>query len=160
MKRKLWVLVLGFALLSMPIRSVVGQSQSNPTTSQTAQPATQSNEPSKLDREIAKIKDAISKRVTDDKTKVKLKLRDGTEVKGRLNQASDADFTLTNDKGSQPMTFTYADVQQVNGRGMSKGAKIGIIAGIVVGVFAILVYKAVKDFDPFEGGIRITGVNF
>ena len=153
MKRKLCVLVLVFALFAMPLGPVFGQSQ-------TDQPSTQSNEPSKLDREIAKIKNAISKRVTDDKTKVKLKLRDGSEVKGRLNQASDASFTLTNDKGSQPMTFAYADVQKVNGRGLGNGAKIGIIAGIVVGVFAILVIKAVKDFDPFKGGIRITGVNF
>lgn len=160
MKRKLWVLFLGFALCSMPLRPVFGQSPSNPTTSQSDQPSTQSDLPSKLDAEIAKIKNAINKRVTDDKTKVKLKLRDGSEVKGRLNQASDASFTLTNDKGSQPMTFAYANVQKVSGRGMSKGAKIGIIAGIVAGVFAILVYKAIKDFDPFAGGIRITGVNF
>ena len=160
MKRKLWVLFLGFALCSMPVRSVFGQSQSNPPTSQTDQPSTQSNEPSKLDREIAKIKNAISKRVADDKDRVKLKMRDGSEVKGRLDQAGGDSFTLTKDKGGQAMTFAYADVQKVNGRGLGKGAKIGIIAGIVVGVFAILVIKAVKDFDPFENGIRITGVNF
>src|SRR5262249_40633144 len=146
MKRKLWVLSLGFALCFVPLSRIAAQSQTD--------------QQSKLDQEIAKIKAAISKRVADDKDKVKLKLRDGSEVKGRLNQASDASFTFTNDKGSQPMTFTYADVQRVNGRGLSRGAKIGIIAAIVGGIFTIVVIKAVQNFDPFKNGIRITGINF
>src|SRR5689334_11300622 len=102
MKRKLCVFVLGFALFAMPLRPVVGQSPSG--------------QPSKLDIEIAKIKAAINKRVTDDKTHVKLQLRDGSEVKGRLNQAGDNNFTLTREKGSQQTSLSYADVQKVNGR--------------------------------------------
>jgi hypothetical protein len=154
MKRKLWVLALGFALCFLPLSRLAAQSP-NGQSSQS-----QADQPSKLDREIAKIKAAISKRVTDDKDKVKLKLRDGSEVKGRLEVAGDAGFTLTNDKGSQPMTFAYADVQKVNGRGLGRGAKIGIIAAIVVGVAAIVVIKAVRNFDPFENGIRLQGVKF
>ena len=153
MKRKLCVLVLGFALFAMPLRPVVGQSQS-------AQPSSQSDEPSKVDREIAKIKTAISKRVTDDKTKVQLKLRDGSEMKGRLSQAGDAGFTFTSEKGGQQTSLSYADVQRVNGRGMGTGTKIGIIAAIVAGVAAILVIKAVRDFDPFKNGIHLQSVNF
>jgi hypothetical protein len=119
-----------------------------------------SGQPSKLDQQIAKIKTAISKRVADDKDRVKLQLRDGSEVKGRLEVAGDAGFTITNDKSTQPMTFNYADVQKVNGRGLGKGAKIGIIAAIVAGVAAIIVIKAVRDFDPFKNGIHLQGVNF
>ena len=154
MKRKLWVLALGFALCFLPLSRLAAQSP-NPQPSQS-----QADEPSKLDQQIAKIKAAISKRVADDKDRVKLQLRDGSEVKGRLNQAGDASFTLTNDKGSQPMTFAYADVQKVNGRGLGRGAKIGIIAAIVAGVAAIVVIKAVRNFDPFENGIRLQGVKF
>jgi hypothetical protein len=145
--RKLCVLVLGFALFAMPLARVVGQSQTD--------------QPSKLDAEIARIKAAIGKRVTDDKTKVKLQLRDGSEVKGQLNQAGDNGFTITKEKGSQPTSLSYADVQKVNGRGgLSTGAKIGIIAAIVAGVAAIIVIKAVRDFDPFKNGIHLQGVNF
>ena len=147
MKRKLCVLVLGFALFTMPLRQVVGQSPSG--------------EPSKLDSEIAKIKAAIGKRVTDDKTSVKLQLRDGSEVKGRLNQAGDAGFTFTKEKSGQPASLSYADVQKVSGRGgLGTGAKIGIIAAIVAGVAAIIVIKAVRDFDPFRNGIQLQGVKF
>src|SRR5689334_15487787 len=124
MKRKLCVLVLGFALFAMPLRPVVGQSPSG--------------QPSKLDIEIAKIKAAINKRVTDDKTHVNLRLRDGSEVKGRLNQAGDDGFSFTKDKSGQPVSLSYTDVQKVNGRGgLGTGAKIGIIAAIVAGVAAI-----------------------
>jgi len=154
MKRKLWVLALGFALCFVPLSQLAAQLPNGQSST------SQTNQPSKLDQEIAKIKTAISKRVADDKERVKLKLRDGSEVTGRLEVASDASFTLTNDKGSQPMTFTYADVQKVNGRGLGRGAKIGIIAAIVAGVAAIVVIKAVRNFDPFENGIRLQGVNF
>ena len=146
MKRQLWVLLLGFALFAMPLRAVVGQSSSG--------------QPSKLDQQIAKIKAAISKRVADDKDRVKLQLRDGSEVKGRLEVAGDVSFTLTNDKSTQPMTFNYADVQKVNGRGLGKGAKIGIIAAIVAGVAAIVLIQASRNFDPFKNGIPIQGVKF
>lgn len=146
MKRKLCVLFLGFALFAMPLRSVVAQSLSG--------------QPSKLDIEIARIKTAISKRVTDDKTRVKLRLRDGSEVKGRLNQAGDDGFTFTSEKGGQQTMLSYADVQKVNGQGLSKGTKIGIIAAILAGVAAIIVIKAVRDFDPFRNGIPIQGVKF
>jgi len=146
MKRKLCVLVLGFAMFAMPLRPVVGQSPSS--------------QPTKLDSEIAKIKAAISKRVADDKDRVKLQLRDGSEVKGRLEVAGDAGFTITNDKSTQPMTFNYADVQKVNGRGLGKGAKIGIIAAIVAGVAAIVLIQASRNFDPFKNGIPIQGVKF
>jgi len=152
MKRKLWVLALGFALCFVPLSPVAAQSQ-------TDQPSSNS-QPSKLDQQIAKIKTAISKRVTDDKDRVKLQLRDGSEVKGRLAVAGGDSFTITKDKSSQPMTFTYADVQKVNGQGLGRGAKIGIIAAIVAGIAAIVVIKAVRNFDPFENGIRLQGVKF
>ena len=154
MKRKLWVLALGFALCFVPLSRVAAQSPNG-------QPSnSQADQPSKLDQQIAKIKTAISKRVADDKDRVKLQLRDGSEVKGRLEVAGDAGFTITNDKSTQPMTFNYADVQKVNGRGLGKGAKIGIIAAIVAGVAAIVLIQASRNFDPFKNGIPIQGVKF
>jgi hypothetical protein len=146
MKRKLWVLLLGFALCVLPLRHVAAQARTD--------------QPSKLDAQIAKIKAAVSKRVTDDRDRVQLQLRDGSEIRGRLSQAGDNGFTLTNEKSGQQTSLAYADVQKVNGRGLSKGAKIGIIAGIVAGVAAIIVIKASRNFDPFQNGIPIRGVSF
>ena len=145
MKRKLWVLFLGFALWFVPLSPVAGQANSDQ---------------SKLDQQIAKIKAAISKRVVDDKERVKIQLRDGSEIKGRLVQAGDNDFTFTNEKSGQQMSLPYTEIQKVKGRGLSNGAKIGIIAAIVGGVAAIVLIKASRNFDPFQGGIPIRGITF
>ena len=52
MKRKLWVLFLGFVLFFVPLGRIARAGQAKPA------------EPSKLDAQIAKIKTAISKRVS------------------------------------------------------------------------------------------------
>jgi hypothetical protein len=146
MKRKLWVLFLGFALFFVPLGPVAGQAKPD--------------QPSKLTEQITKIRAAISKRVTDDKARVKIQLRDGSEMKGRLNQAGNDDFTLTNEKSGQQMTLAYADVQRVKGRGLSTGKKIGIIAGVAAAVVVIVGIVAARNFDPFRNGIPIRGVSF
>jgi hypothetical protein len=147
MKRKLWVLFLGFVLFLVPLGPM-------------ASGQTRPDEPSKLDAEIAKIKAAISKRVADDKTRVELKLRSGVESKGRVTQAGSNDFTFTDEKGGQQMTFAYADVERVKGRGLSSGAKFGIIAGIVVAAAVVVLVVAGRNFDPFKNGIPVRGVVF
>jgi hypothetical protein len=147
MKSKLWVLFLGFILLLAPL-GPAARAQST------------ANEPSKLDAEVAKIKAAISKRVADDKARVKIKSRDGVELKGRLTQAGTDEFSFTDEKSGRQMTMAYTDVARVNGRGLSSGAKIGIIGAIVVGVAAIVLIKAARDFDPFRNGIPLRGISF
>jgi hypothetical protein len=148
MKRKLWVLFLGFVLFSLPLGRVARAGQAKP------------DEPSKLEAQIAKIKTAISKRVAGDKTRVELKLRSGVESKGRLNQAGNDDFTFTDEKGGRQMTVAYADVARVKGRGLGSGAKIGIIAGIAAVVAVVVVVVAGRNFDPFKNGIPLRGVVF
>ena len=147
MKSKLWVLFLGFILFLAPL-GPAARAQST------------TNEQSKLDAEVAKIKAAISKRVADDKARVKIKSRSGVELKGRLTQAGTDEFTFTDEKSGQQMTMPYTDVARVNGRGLSSGAKIGIIGAIVVGVAAIVLIKAARDFDPFRNGIPLRGISF
>jgi len=146
MKRKLWVLFLGFVLFLVPLGRMTQAGQAKPA------------EQSKLDAQIAKIKTAISKRVAGDKTRVELKLTSGVESKGRLNQAGTDDFTFTDEKGGRQMTLAYADVARVKGRGLSSGAKIGIIAGIVAAVAVVVVVVAGRNFDPFKNGIPLRGV--
>jgi hypothetical protein len=142
MKRKLWVLFLGFVLFLVPLAPMAaGQAKSE--------------EPSKLDAQIAKIRAAIGKRVADDKTRVELKLRSGVESKGRVNRAGSNDFTFTDEKSGQQMTFAYADVERVKGRGLSSGAKIGIIAGIVAAAAVVAIVIASRNFDPFKNGLPI-----
>ena len=109
---------------------------------------------SRDEQKTASIKAAVAKRLANNKTKVKVKLRSGEEVKGQLAQSGDSGFTLTQEKTNSQMQISYADVEKVSGRGgLSTAAKVGIIAGIAVGVLAIVVIVAVRNFDPFSGGI-------
>jgi hypothetical protein len=103
----------------------------------------------------AKIKTEIAKRVDHKKTRVKVKLRSGEEVKGQIDQAGDDKFTLIQDKTGKRIELAYSDVAKVSGRGMSSLTKIGIATAIGAGVLAIVVIVALKNFDPFSGGITV-----
>jgi small nuclear ribonucleoprotein (snRNP)-like protein len=102
---------------------------------------------------IAKIKSQITKRIANKKERVKLKLTDGSEVKGKLKAANDSNFTLIEDKTNNSLELAYDRVNKVSGRGMSTLTKVGIGAAIGVGVIAILVAVALNNFDPFTGAV-------
>ena len=136
MKRKLWVLFLGFALFLVPLGRIAGQTP---------------NDQSKLAAQIEKIKTAIGKRAASGDTRVKLKLRSGEEVEGKIDHPTDDNFTLNRAKSGQ-MMLSYADVARVKGRGLSTGAKIGIIAGGAAAAFVIIGLLSFRHFDPFKGG--------
>ena len=101
----------------------------------------------------AKVKAEIAKRVTSKKTRVKIKLRNGGELKGRIDRADENGVTIAEDKTGKKVELAYGEIEKVNGRGLGKGAKIGMVAAIAVGVLAIVVVIALKNFDPFKGGL-------
>ncbi|MFY9618494.1 MAG: hypothetical protein WAM70_22290 [Pyrinomonadaceae bacterium] len=108
------------------------------------------------EQKTASIKATVAKRLANKKTRVKVKLRTGEEVKGQIDQSDDNGFTLTQDKTNKQMQISYAEVEKLSGRGgLSTAAKIGIIAAIAVGVLAIVAIVAVRNFDPFSGGITV-----
>jgi tetrahydromethanopterin S-methyltransferase subunit G len=105
---------------------------------------------------MAKVKSEIAKRIANKKTRVKIKLLKGGELKARIEQADDDSFTITQDKTGQKIELAYSEVDGVKGRGgLSTGAKIGIILGVAVVVVAIAVLVSLKNFDPFSGGITV-----
>lgn len=138
MENKLKALSLAFILIFAPLAPVVhAQSQIEDV------------------EKTTKIKSEIAKRVGSGKTRVKIKLRDGAELKGRITQAGESSFTATDEKTGKQTDVAYSDVTKVKGRGMSTGLKIGIIGGALVVTLAILVIIAMRDFDPFRGGITV-----
>ena len=134
---KLKSLVLAFMLVLTPLAQVaLAQTQTNPDQS-------------------AKIKSEVAKRIANKKNHVNIELRNGDKLKGRLQQADDNKFTLRQDKTGNTIEISYADVLKVKGQGLGTGAKIGIALGVAAVVVAVVVVVALKNFDPFEGGIRI-----
>ena len=130
-------LTLAFTLVLTPLAQIArAQAQTSPDQS-------------------AKIKTEVAKRIANKKNHVNIELRNGDKLKGRLQQADDNRFTILQDKTGKTIEISYDDVLKVKGQGLGTGAKIGIAVGVAAAVVAVVVVVALKNFDPFEGGIRI-----
>src|SRR5262245_59807706 len=99
---------------------------------------------------VEKVKTDITRRLRAEKTNISVRLRNGSELKGRIMEAAETMFTLKEKNTGSQRDISYADVTRVNGRGLSKGAKFGILTGIVAGAVIIGVLVGMKDFDPFK----------
>jgi translation initiation factor IF-1 len=95
-----------------------------------------------------KAKTEVVDRLNKKETRVKVKLRNGSEMKGRITQSGDNSFTLTDEKTGNKSDIAYADVVNVEGRGMSKKKKmfIAIGAGAVV-LAAVTAYALTHLLD-------------
>ena len=91
---------------------------------------------------VTKVKASVQKRGIGDKSRVTVKLRNKKEIKGYISKIDDASFDVTAKTAGQTTTpILYVDVERIQGAGLSKGAKIGIIAGAAV-VIVIVVFAA------------------
>ena len=82
----------------------------------------------------------IQKRGVGEKSRVKVRLRDKSEVKGYVSQIDAASFQVTDKKTGRVSTITYDTVDRVRGGGLSRGAKIAI--GVGVGAAAVVIAGA------------------
>ncbi|HSE16730.1 MAG TPA: hypothetical protein VLB46_06730 [Pyrinomonadaceae bacterium] len=85
-----------------------------------------------------KTKAEVVNRLNRKETRVKVKLRNGSEMKGRITQSSENSFTLTDEKTGNRSDIAYADVLNVEGRGMSKKKKTFIAIGAGAALFAAM----------------------
>ena len=115
MTRRLLTLALAFAIVLTPFG-----------------PAVQA----KKDQTPDRVKAEVESRINRKEQHVKVKLRSGSEVKGRITQSSPDGFTLVEDKSGSTTQIAYADVSNVEGRGMSKTKKTLIGVGIGFAIFA------------------------
>jgi len=92
--------------------------------------------------QAAKVKGVVQKRGISEKSKVKVRLRSKAEVKGYISKIEDASFDVTDKVSGQVTTISYANVERVQGSGLTTAAKIGIIVG--VGVVTIVVVFAAE----------------
>jgi sRNA-binding regulator protein Hfq len=85
-----------------------------------------------------KAKAEVVNRLNKKETRVKVKLRNGSAVKGRITQSGENSFTLTDEKTGSHSDIAYADVLNVEGRGMSKKKKTFIAIGAGAAIFAAM----------------------
>ena len=96
--------------------------------------------------QTTKVKAEVVNRLNKKEGHVKVKLRNGSEVKGHITQTSENGFTVANDKTRASTDIAYADVQNVEGRGMSKKKKVLIGVAIGAGAFIAVVAYAITHF--------------
>ena len=89
--------------------------------------------------QVVKVKGEVKKRGVGEKSRVEAKLISGSEVKGYISKIEEASFAVTDKNSGQTTTIPYAEVQKIQGPGLSKGAKIGIAVGGTVAVVAVVV---------------------
>ena len=86
----------------------------------------------------AAIRTEVRRRGAGEKSRVKVSLRDGSEVKGYITKIDDSSFEVTDKKTGSSKSVAYIDARKVQGPGLSSGVKIGIVVG-VVGVVALII---------------------
>jgi hypothetical protein len=100
--------------------------------------------------EVEKIRQKVLKRGTGIKARARVKLTDGTRMKGYISESAADDFTLvrTDQPNSAPVKINYRDVAEfkATGKGMSTTSKVLIGTGIAVGVLVVVGALLVRDF--------------
>lgn len=85
-----------------------------------------------------RVKQGIGRLGTGPEARVEVKLRDGRKLKGYISEAGEDSFVIVDAKSGASATVPYPQVKQVAGNNLSKGAKIAITVGIVVGFLFLL----------------------
>ncbi len=81
-----------------------------------------------------KVKAEVAKLGTGTDAKIKLKLKDGTKIKGYIMEANENQFVVMNAKTGQAVPVAYLQVGQAKGNNLSTGTIVllGFAAFIVV----------------------------
>jgi len=108
---------------------------------------------SNTDKTLEKIKTSVNQRGTGEKSKVVVKMKDGTKLKGHISQILEDSFDLTDSKTKQTIAVAYRDVAQVKKPGLSTGAKIAIGIGIGAAVTGVILAVAVRGVVDNLGDI-------
>jgi hypothetical protein len=114
--------------------------------SQDLQPAVE-QPPASNPQLVEKARMEIQKRGLGEKSRVTVRLRDRTEVKGYISQVEADTFQVTDWKSGQVTTVAYQDVTRIRGGGISTGAKIAIGAGVVAGAMIGLGFLGYRNRD-------------
>jgi hypothetical protein len=91
-------------------------------------------------RYAEKIRAGIARLGTGEQARVRVKLRDKTQLDGYVGEAAEQDFVIVSAKTGTATRVPYAQVKQVQGNNLSTGAKIAIGLGILAAILALLLF--------------------
>lgn len=99
--------------------------------------------------QAAKIKAQVQKRGAGEKSRVRVTLGNGTMIRGSITEIDETSFVVNASKTGQATAVSYADVQKIQGFGLSTGAKVGI--GVAIGVAIAAVVVAILYHEGVNG---------
>lgn len=130
MKKLLTMIVVGLVLGAISVRPVAASSNAE-----------------KEVRFAGKVKTGIEKVGSGRDTRVEIKLRDKTRLKGYVSEIGDNEFVVTDAKTGASNKVAYANVAQIKGNNLSTGAKIAIGIGIGAGITILVVLLIIANSD-------------
>ena len=89
------------------------------------------------EKHAAKMRAQIQKLGTGKNARIKLELRDGSRVRGYISEIKTNSFVLIGDQSGTATEIEYADAKRPSVR-ISKGVQYVIVAGVVIGIIAII----------------------
>ena len=101
-------------------------------------PADSAAAQSKQARQAAKAKFEVQRRGVGEKSRVRVTLHDGSELKGYISKIEDDSFSLTDPRSGRVDTVSYSEVMSVKGPGLAKAAEVLIGIGLVAAVVGII----------------------
>ena len=110
-------------------------------------PAAASSNSEKEIRFAGKVKEGVEKIGVGSNTRVEVKLRDKTRLKGYVNEISENGFVVTDLKTGASNNVAYADVRQIKGNNLSTRAKIAIGVSIAAGLIVLITILTLLNSD-------------
>ena len=110
-------------------------------------PAAASSNSEKEIRFAGKVKQGVEKIGVGSNTRVEVKLRDKTRLKGYVNEISENGFVVTDLKTGASNNVAYADVRQIKGNNLSTRAKIAIGVSIAAGLIVLITILTLLNSD-------------
>lgn len=94
-----------------------------------------------------KVKADIVKLGSGPDTRVEVKLRDNTKLKGYVSRIGDESFVIADAKTGATTEVPYPNVTQAKGKNLSTGATIAIAVGLAVGatILVLVLIAAAAD---------------
>ena len=110
-------------------------------------PVAASSNAEKEARFAGKVKLGVEKLGAGRDTRVEIKLRDKTRLKGYVSEIAENEFVVTDVKTGTSNKVAYGDVKQIKGNNMSTGAKIAIGVSVAVGLILLISWLIIASSD-------------
>jgi hypothetical protein len=110
-------------------------------------PVAASSKAEKEARFAGKVKLGVEKLGSGRDTRVEVKLRDKTRLKGYISEISENEFVVTDLKTGASNKVAYTEVKQIKGNNLSTGAKIAIAVSIAVGLTLLISWLIIAGSD-------------